>query len=196
MLLLGSKLVDMPILSLQTGGRLATTKKAIINPADLKIIAYEVTGPRLNQKPSFIRIADIREVSPIGIIIDSNDELVGLDDVILIKKLVKINFNLLGIKVVNERKSKLGTVIDYIIDSNSLYIKKIRVKQTLIKSLNKTELLVDRTQIVEIGNDYVMIKDGLIKTKSAKQVIKTPEFVNPFRSESPQTQTKDQPELS
>lgn len=196
MLLLGSKLIDMPILSLQTGGRLATTKKAVINPADLKVLAYEVAGPRLNQKPSFLRIADIREISPIGIIVDSNEELVGLDDVILIKKIINLDFNLLGIKIINQQKSKIGVAIDYIIDSDSLYIKKIRVKQTFLKSLNKTELLIDRTQIVEISNDYIMVKDGLSKVKIAKQMPKAQAFVNPFRSKSPQTQTKEQPGLS
>ncbi len=196
MLLLGSKLINTPILSLQTGARLATTKSAIINPADLKVIAYEVTGPLLTQKPSYLRIADIREIGPLGIIIDSNDELVGKDDVILIKKIVDLQFNLIDIRVINQKKSKLGNAIDYIIDSDSLYVKKIRVKQKFTKSLSKTEMLIDRTQIVEIANDYIMVKDNLVKIESPKPVIKNADFVNPFKSSSPPAQASNKAEFN
>ena len=101
MLLLGSKLLNLPILSLQTGTKLASTKKAIIDPADLTVVAYEVSSPRLLEKSSYLRVADIREISPIGIIIDSYEELVEADDVIKIEKLIKLDFNLMDIKVIN-----------------------------------------------------------------------------------------------
>jgi hypothetical protein len=86
MLLPGSRLINTAIMGLQTGTSLAKTKNPIIDPANLKIVAYEVDGPLLSERPSFIRIADVRELSNVGMIIDSNDEFIGLDDVIQIKK--------------------------------------------------------------------------------------------------------------
>ena len=80
MLLLGSRLIDTPIMGLQTGTRLATTKSPVIDPSNLKIIAYEVDGPLLVEHPSFIRIADVRELSNVGMIIDSSDEFIGVHD--------------------------------------------------------------------------------------------------------------------
>ena len=85
MLLLGERLLGTPVMSLQVGTKIAATVEPIIDPRNLVILGYEVDGPLLESHPKFIRIADIRELSDIGMIIDSSDELVDLDDVIKIK---------------------------------------------------------------------------------------------------------------
>ena len=77
MLVLGSRLNETPVMSLQTGTRLAVTTQPIIDPSNLRIFAYEIKGPLLTQQPSFLRTADIREYGRLGMIIDSNDEIVG-----------------------------------------------------------------------------------------------------------------------
>ena len=71
MLITAEKFTNMPVMSLQTGSELARTSRAIINPYNLKIIAYELSGPLLDQSPSLLRIEDIRETGPMGLIIDS-----------------------------------------------------------------------------------------------------------------------------
>ena len=55
MLLLGSRLIGIPLMGLQTGVQLATAKVPIIDPSNLKIVAYEVEGPFLSERPSFIQ---------------------------------------------------------------------------------------------------------------------------------------------
>lgn len=176
-------------MGLQTGTRLAVTKEPIIDPATLKIIAYEVDGPLLTEHPSFLRIADIRELSPIGMIIDSNDEFVGHDDVIEISKLLELGFKLIGVNVIDDTGKKLGKVIDYIIDTDSFFVQQLKVKQKMMKSLTNTELLINRTQIVEISNTTITVKST---RKKIKQTAKSEglSFVNPFKPVSPQTNTQ------
>ncbi len=188
MLLLGSRLTNTPIMSLQTGGQLARTEKAVINPANLRIDAYEVSGPLLTEKPSFLRTADIREYGRLGMIIDSTEELIGLDDVIQIEKLYKLNFPLIGMSVVDERKNKLGKVSDYTLDTVDFVIQQLNVKRGFFSGLNDTGLLVHRSQIVEINDSSIVVKSTA--KKSAEPVMNSlrGEFVNPFRSPKP-TQT-------
>ena len=45
MLITGDRLLHTPVLGLQTGSELARTKEAVIDPANLKILAYELSGP-------------------------------------------------------------------------------------------------------------------------------------------------------
>lgn len=189
MLLIGSKVIRASIMGLQTGTRLAVTKEPIIDPATLKIIAYEVDGPLLTEHPSFLRIADIRELSPIGMIIDSNDEFVGHDDVIEISKLLELGFKLIGVNVIDDTGKKLGKVVDYIIDTDSFFVQQLKVKQKMMKSLTNTELLINRTQIVEISNTTITVKST---RKKIKQTAKSEglSFVNPFKPVSPQTNTQ------
>ncbi|HWT40776.1 MAG TPA: hypothetical protein VN081_05955 [Dongiaceae bacterium] len=145
MLLLGSRLLHIPVMSLQTGARLAHTEKPIINPANLHIYAYEVDGPLLTEKPAFLRTADVREYGRLGMIIDSTDELVGLEDVIQIEKLYKLGFPLVGMNVVDEHKHRLGKVDDYVVDTTQYVIQQLNVRRGLLKGITDTGLLINRS---------------------------------------------------
>lgn len=184
MLILGSRLIGTPIMGLQTGTQLAVAKSPVIDPNNLRIIAYEVEGTLLTEKPSFIRIADVRELSDVGMIIDSNDEFVGLHDVIAIKNIYKLGFKLLGLNVIDEAKHKLGKVSDYSLEVGSFVVEQLNVSRGIIKSLTETELLIHRTQIVEINNENIIVKsiaEKLQPIADAKQL----SYMNPFRQRAP-----------
>lgn len=188
MLILGSRLLHTPVMSLQTGTRLGQTLKPIIDPANLRILAYEVEGQLLAEKPSFIRTNDIREYGRLGMIIDSNDELIGLEDVIQIQKTYNLNFPLIGIQVIDEQKRKLGKVDDYTLDTDDFLIQQINVRRGFLRGITDTGLLIKRTQIIEINNNSIVVKSPSVK--SAEPVMQTMrgEFANPFRTPKPQAE--------
>lgn len=192
MLVLGSRLYDTPVMSLQTGTRLARTSTPLINPANLKIIAFKLDGPLLSEQPSFLRTADVREMSGIGMIIDSSDELIGLDDVIKIKQLHELNFSLIGMSVIDETNRKLGKVSNYTVDTASFVIQQLDVQRGILKGLTETSVLIHRSQITEINDTAIIVKT------TAKRLAPEPvmnatrnQYVNPFRSPSPQTENSD-----
>ena len=189
MLLLGSRLIGTSVMSLQTGTKLAVTRLPIIDPANLKITAYEVDGAMLVEKPSFIRIADIRELSNIGMIVDSNDEFINLTDVISIKKIYDLGFKLIGLDVIDEIKHKLGKIDDYVVDTDSFIIQKLSVRRGFFKSLSETGLLINRSQIIEI-NDKAIIVRAAAKKLEPIEPPKQLAYLNPFRSQSPQIENK------
>ena len=190
MLLLGSRLIDTPIMGLQTGTKLAATKVPIIDPSNLKIVAYEVDGPLLAEHPSFIRIADVRELSDVGMIIDSNDEFVGAKDVVALQKIYELDFNLIGLTVIDEIGHKLGKVDDYSLDTDSFIIQQLNVKRGVIKSLADTGLLIHRSQIVEINDRSIIVRTT---AKKLEPITKPGQlsYMNPFRSTTPQTDSSD-----
>lgn len=186
MLILGSRLNSTPVMSLQTGGRLASTTKPIIDPGNLKILAYEVEGQLLAEHPSFLRTADIREFGRLGMIIDSNDELIGLKDVLKIEKLYGLGFNLIGMQVIDDAKHKLGKISDYTLETDGFVIQQLNVSRGFLKSLNDTGLLIHRSQIVEINDKAIVVKSAA--NKSVEPIMQTmrSEFVNPFRKPASQ----------
>lgn len=189
MLVLGSRLHDTPVMSLQTGTRLAKVKLPVINPANLKILAYEVDGPLLNEHPSFLRTADIREMGALGMIVDSADEIIALDDVIKIKELRELNFQLVGLPVIDEHKHKLGKVEDYTLETHGFVIQQLNVKRGLLRGLNDTGLLIHRSQIIEVNDNFIIVKSTGRKqtvTPVMESVRRT--YVNPFRGTTPQTE--------
>jgi len=192
MLVLGSRLNETPVMSLQTGTRLAHTGAALIDPANLKIMAFSLDGPLLQEHPSFLSVADIRELSGVGMIIDSSDELLALDDVIKFKALYELGFKLIGMNVIDEHKKKLGKVDNYTVDTNSYVISQLNVRHGILRGLTDTGVLIHRSQITEI-NDHAIIIKSATKKVTAQPVMEATrrEYVNPFRQPDQQPEQSD-----
>ena len=181
MLISGDRLLDAPVLGLQTGGELARTKNAVIDPSNLKVLAYELSGPLLDSNPSLLRIVDVREISDIGLIVDSSDEFVGLDDVIKLSEVFKLHFQLLGMSVIDEKGSKLGKVHGYTLSTSDFLVHQLSVKRPLLKSLSDTELLIHRSQITEINNKAIIISSDVEMPEPLLESVRS-SYVNPFRT--------------
>lgn len=190
MLLAGSRLLDAPVMGLQTGTELARTREPVINPANLEILAYEVEGPLLDKQPSLLRIADVREFSDIGIIIDSSDEFIMPEDVIKLNEIYELHFSPVGMNVIDEKKHKLGKVDGYTIETGGFVIQQLSVKKPFLKSFNEPQLLIHRTQIKEINNDAIIVHSREKKPTPVMQSVRT-HYTNPFRK-SAQPEHTDQ----
>lgn len=179
MLIAGSRLIDAPVMGLQTGSELARTKQAVIDPHTLKILAYELTGPRLTSQPALLRIEDVREFSDIGLIVDSSDEFVAPPDIIKLDEIYQLHFNPIGMKVIDEKRHKLGKVDGYTIETTGFVVQQLSVRRPLLKSLSDTHLLVHRTQITEITDTHIVVRSE-IKPQPVARVNRS-NYENPFR---------------
>jgi sporulation protein YlmC with PRC-barrel domain len=187
MLIAGSRLIDAPVMGLQTGGELARTSAAIIDPRTLEIVAYELSGPLLDSHPSLLRIADVREFSDIGLIVDSSDEFVAPEDIIKLNDIYKLGFNLFGMQVIDTKKRKLGKIDGYTIETTGFVVQQLSVKRPLLKSFGDTHLLIHRTQITEINNSAIIVNSEA-KKQTVVQTVQGA-YHNPFRK-NPNTQTE------
>ena len=182
MLTIGTRLLDTPVMSLQTGGRLATTEKPIIDPANLKIVAFEVNGQLLSERPALLRVDDIREFGQIGMIVNSNDEFIGIHDVIKIEQLYTLGFNLIGMAVKDELNHRLGKVENYTVETDSFVIQQLTVKRGFFKGLTDTGVLISRTQILEINDSEIVVRSTAQKIAQPIMQASRTEFVNPFKA--------------
>jgi len=194
MLILGTRLLNTPVMSLQTGGRLASTQKPIINPSNLKIVAFEVEGQLLSERPALLRVDDIREMGRVGMIVNSNDEFIGVHDVIKIEKLYELGFPLVGMVVIDENRRRLGKVEDYTVDTDSFVIQQLNIHRGFFKGLTDTGLLISRHQIIEINDNEIVVKSGAQKSISPVMQASRTEFINPFRNGvgAPKPETRSQ----
>ena len=171
-------------MGLQTGSELARTAREIINPHTLEIVGYELEGPLLTERPSVLRIADVREFSDIGMIVDSSEEFVNPADIIKLGEIYDLQFTIMGKPVYDKKRHKLGKVIGYTIDTTGFLIQQLSIKRPLLKSLNDTELLVHRSQIFEV-NDHEIIVNSQAEVSGEPAATEIRSYHNPFRS-SPQ----------
>lgn len=189
MLTTATDIADTPVMSLQTGQELARIGDAIIDPGTLKILAYEVVGPLVDEPPKLLTVEDIREVADVGFIVDSNDDFISPEDVVKIQPLYELRFDPIRRQVRDERKHKIGKVINYTIELGGFVIQQLVVKRPLFH-LNDTELLVHRTQIIEI-NDQAIVVHSQAKAPEPERGELPGAYVNPFRKAD--TQGEPQP---
>jgi sporulation protein YlmC with PRC-barrel domain len=169
MLLLSNALLDKPILSLRTGAGVATVTAPILNPNNLKIEGFYCQD-EFSKDTLILLSQEIRDVIAQGFVINDHEVLSTPDELVRLKDIMELNFELLGKPVVTVSKEKLGKVVDFAADSQTLYIQKLYVGQSLLKSLSSGQLSIDRTHIVEITNRKIVVQDILRPTKSAAPV--------------------------
>lgn len=181
-----SNLLNFPVLSLRTGGRVGTVSQIIVNPFKLNVQALKLSGSQLNEpKDSYLLVEDIRELSPIGIIINDSEDLVGSQDVIRLQKTLALKFSLLNLPVIDRERRKVGKVIDYIMTTNDLMIYQLAVRRPMFKDFFDPELLIHRSQILELSQDRIVIKNSLNELRELERQSAMDNFVNPFRSKKP-----------
>ena len=182
MLIAAERFIGTPVMSLQTGSELARTAREVIDPFTLTVVAYELEGRLLDQSPTLLRIADIREIGGLGMIIDSVDELIAPSDVITIQKIYEYQFELVGKSVVDERKHKVGKVVGYTVEAGDFVIQQLRVHRPLLRSFGDTELLIHRSQIIKVTDDTIIVKSATVSHKVEETVVPiTRAYDNPFR---------------
>src|SRR5215831_13127513 len=95
MLQLSGYLMNRPVMSLRTGAPVAWATLPIINPRNLKIEGFSCTDSQSGQELVLVHL-DIREISNKGFIVDDHDVLAEPEDLVRLKDVLTMNFQLLG----------------------------------------------------------------------------------------------------
>ena len=151
-------MLNKSVLSLRTGSPIATITGPIINPNNLKIEGFYCQD-RFNKKPLVLLYQDIRDILPQGYVVNDHDVLSEASELVRLKDILALNFDLIGKQVVTTSKEKIGKVNDYAAETETMYIQKIYVSQSIVKSFTGGSLSIDRTQINEITPRRVIINE-------------------------------------
>jgi sporulation protein YlmC with PRC-barrel domain len=161
MLQLSNAYLGRPVFSLRAGNTVALTVEAIINPADLKVEGYYCRDS-IDRKQILVLVSqDIRDLLPRGVIVNDHDVLMDPHDLVRLKKVLDLRFELIGKPVVTTSKRHLGKIEDYAIDMGSMYIAKLYVGKSFLRNFMGDDLTIDRSQIVEITDRQIIIQDPL-----------------------------------
>ncbi len=160
------------VLSLRTGRPVGHAFSPVINPNNLKIEGWYATKVG-NKDPMVLPTGQIRDLIAKGLVVDDHDSITHPDDLVRMKKILEINYELIGKPIVTESKKKLGKVQDYSVDDQSMYIQKLYVTQNILRGINKSQLLIDRDQVIEITDKKIIVKDLSEKVPSSSSVTAT-----------------------
>jgi len=169
MLLLSTTLLNKAVLSLRTGSPVATISGIILNPDNLKIEGFYCRD-RFDRKELVLLPQDIRDVLVKGYVVNDHDVLTEPAELVRLKKIMALNYELLGKQVVTVSKQKVGKISDFATETSGMRVQKIYVARSVLKSLTGGSLSIDRNQIQEITPRRIIINDLLKKAPAAAAV--------------------------
>lgn len=159
MLKLNSTLKNIQVMSLRTGGSVGLTTDMIINPNNLRIEGWHVQDSFGSKKLILVR-TEVRDFSPQGVIINDHEVLAEANELVRLKPILNLGFQLIGKQVVSQSGKKYGKVSDFAVETESLFVKKIYTSQSILKNFTGGSISIDRTQIVEITKNQLIIEDA------------------------------------
>jgi sporulation protein YlmC with PRC-barrel domain len=157
-----SLITNKSVLSLRTGTPIATVLAPIINPDNLKVEGFYCQD-RFDRRQLILLYQDIRDMLPKGYVVNDHDVLTEPEELVRLKKVLDLQFDLVGKPVVTTSKQKVGKVTDYATEVETMFIQKIYASQSILKNLTGGSLSIDRNQINEITPSRIIINDLLKK---------------------------------
>ena len=153
------------VLSLRVGTSVGHAYMPILNPNNLKIEGWYATE-KGGREEMILPVAEIRDVLKNGLVVDDHEALTHVEDLIRLKDIIDLRFELIGKSVKTDEKRRLGKISDYAVDDQTMMVQKLYVSRGAVKSLTKQDLIIDRNQIVEINNKQVIVRDTTIRSTS------------------------------
>ncbi len=172
MYITNTRLVGMNVVSLQTGQALSQVRQPLIDQRSLEIVALVCAG-RAAALP-VVMTRDIRELASGTVLVNSSDDLTDATEIVRLAPMLKEHFRLIGLVVKTELGTRLGRVEGYTIDTETYRVQKLSVKRSILKDLFIGSLMIDRSQIVDVGPKAITVRDATLKESvSGPQTVTT-----------------------
>jgi uncharacterized protein YrrD len=159
MYIAASHLSRLPVMSLQTGEAVAVLDSAVVTTSQLQTVAFlchAVDNPRHQH---ILLTNDIRQITDDCFIVDSLEDLAEPGDIVRLQELLAEEYSPLGAGVVTDTGRRLGSVKDFSINSDTMYVQKLYVRPSLLFPLHHETAIIDRTQIVDITPKRIVVRD-------------------------------------
>lgn len=166
MLTLGQSLINKSVLSLRGGAPIGQVSAVLIDPNNLKIEGW-FAADRFSKQRGILLAQEIRDLIPQGFVVNDDDAITPPEDLVRLKPVLALHFELIEKPVITENGGKLGKVTDYAFDKESMFIQKLYVSQSMLKSFSGGTLNIDRTQIVEVTNRKIVVTEATVTDQSA-----------------------------
>jgi sporulation protein YlmC with PRC-barrel domain len=168
---LASKLIGLPILSLQNAESITQVKAIIMEIKSLEVVALACQPrPRLGKRPVLL-MRDVRQVAIDCLLVNTEDDIAEAEEVVRLAPLLKRNFVPQGISVVTDLHRRVGRVEDYTINLETYHLQKLYVRRPILRSWMGSSLIIDRAQILEVSEREIIVRDATLTSKAGASLL-------------------------
>ena len=164
MLILASTILNSPVASIESQSKIGAVKKIIIDPNTGEIIAFGVAPTGFFVSDKALSAKDVLDVDKNGVVTNTQENLVEVDEIVRIKELQKERITIIGQKAVTESKKNLGNIYDYLIETDTLIILKYYIKSLF------DERILPNDKVIKIDKNAVVFSNDVIEQTPQAEV--------------------------
>jgi uncharacterized protein YrrD len=167
MLILRSSLINLPVVALQSGEQLAVVSDSIIFQSNLSLVGFWC---RVKKPDDYLLLGrDVNFVAKNCVAVDSNASISSPHDIARIDNIRQENYQLIGTPVITMSGDKLGKVHDCAFELDNGQVQKLYVKPSLWSSISRSELIIDRSQIINLALTprQIIVADTAVSLEAA-----------------------------
>jgi uncharacterized protein YrrD len=165
MLKQASSIINLPIISLDTGRKAGQVYDFIVDQETGKILACIVQKAGLFRKIKILATEDISNLGPDAVIIEKADLVTLPEEVVRAKQALDSKIKIIKNRVITESGTYLGIAEDFVFDITSWMLVKLYVRTSVFQDLFKGQLIVPYEKICSIGKNAIVVSDEAIKEK-------------------------------
>jgi uncharacterized protein YrrD len=166
MLIEAKKLISLPVASMEDGEKIGEITKIIVDKNSASILGFLVKSGGLLSPKLALSIVDITEWDPNGIVTNSMDNLVPPDEIVRLNDVLKSNFDIFGTKAKTESGKNLGTVDNFLIDTETGTIAKYYLKDII-----NGERIFSADKVIKIDKAIIFSDDVAVVPPGAQNAI-------------------------
>jgi sporulation protein YlmC with PRC-barrel domain len=175
MMRLSGQFNQLPVFSLHAGHPIGQINGLLIDPHKLHIAGLWTSVSR-DGSARILLPQHIRELQGAkGLVIDHEDDLSMPDELIRLKEIIDIEYQLIGKKIMTVSKQHLGKVVDFVVDDLNWQITKLHGERPAWKMFLSNAFIIDRGAVHSVNDRAIVVRDGIVPVKSTKKLAPLPE---------------------
>lgn len=154
------KFVPMPIVSIEEGLQIGTTRGLVVNPAKMEVAALIIDQRGWFREQKIIPYGKVKNVGGDAITIDQSAQVQKATSLPEILRLIKEKANPTGAKVIVEDGTLVGHVDEYYVDEATGKIVMLEISGKFLDNLFKGKAQLAAEHVRTMGGDVIILNNG------------------------------------
>jgi len=154
------KFISMPIVSIEEGMQIGTTRGVVVNPAQMEVAALIIDQRGWFREQKIVPYGKVKNIGGDAITIDQSSQVQKTTSLPEILRLIREKVNPVGAKVIIEDGTLLGHVDEYYVDEVTGKIVTLEISGKFLDNLFKGKARLSTEHVRTMGSDIIVLCTG------------------------------------
>lgn len=159
------QILNKPVFSKEEEEYIGKVLEIIVSPENYQLLGFLVS--QSFSKPKIVSEIDVLELTPEGLLINSANSLLEIDEVLKIKEIFDRQLKIIGAKAETESQRQLGKVFDFVIETNINALVKFYIKGGLLSPV----LILPPEKVVKIEKGKIIFSEDVLEKPNAAEAV-------------------------